>query len=203
MTGLPFIEQDEIRLQPACSLGLVLRSRPRPAIREILRSVIARLMSCPPESLRFLESSQGKPYLDGAAIAFNVSHSGANSLIALARHGQIGCDIEDRFGADDVSGLCPLVLHAAELEVIDGLAGAQRQDAFRRYWVRKEAVLKAVGSGFLEDPRRLIVGLDEQHARWASQEGPPFFVHNQLIDVGYPAAVASMDPSCAWYLLDD
>lgn len=204
----------DIQLVQGSSLALVMSlpapiepgstRSPRQAARETLRSLLARSMSCPPESLRFAQSASGKPYLVGRdAPAFNLSHSRGFSLIALSTAGEIGCDIEDRFTDEDASDLWPLILHPQELEAMDGLATQDRLEAFRRYWVRKEAVLKAVGSGFLEDPRRLIVGLHERHARWASQEGPPFVVHNQLIDIGYPAAVASMDPSCAWYLLDD
>lgn len=84
---------------------------------------------------------------------------------------------------------------------MERLAVSDRQEAFRRYWVRKEAVLKAVGSGFLADPRHLIVGQEDSHAKWDAQSARPFTIHNRQIEMGCVAAVASMDPGCIWHLL--
>lgn len=84
---------------------------------------------------------------------------------------------------------------------MERLAPHARQEAFGRYWVRKEAVLKAAGSGFLHDPRRVITGLDQPHATWVGEQGPDFTIHNRQIDAGCVAAVASMDADCSWRLL--
>jgi phosphopantetheinyl transferase len=81
------------------------------------------------------------------------------------------------------------------------LAPHERQDAFRRYWVRKEAVLKAAGSGFLSDPRQVVTGLDERHPTWVAHEGPALVIHDIRLDAGCVAAVASMDGACTWRLL--
>lgn len=213
MAQIPTTALKDVQLIAGSSLGLVVSLRRLPkhaspddmrqAARRVLRSLLARLMSTSPESLRFGRSSEGKPFLVGAgAPSFNLSHSRGYSLIALSLSSEVGCDIEDRFTDEDVAALCPLVLHPAELEAMDRLAAQDRQAAFRRYWVRKEAVLKAAGSGFLVDPRHLITGLEYRHARWTALASPPFTIHNQLVEPGCVAAVVSMDPACTWRLLN-
>lgn len=205
----PTIEPERIELAPGSSLALVLSSPGalpedmKHAAWAMLRSLLARFISCPPGALRFGRSPQGKPGVIGAgAPAFNLSHSRGRSLIALSWSGDVGCDIEDRFSDEDVMGLCPSVLHASELDAMERLAPRERQDAFRRYWVRKEAVLKAEGSGFLRDPRDVITGLEARNPEWTAQAGPRFVLHNQLIAEGCFAAVASMDADCRWLLLE-
>jgi len=147
-------------------------------------------MHVQPDSLRIASTPQGKPYVEGAdAIQFNVSHARDYSLVALSRSRDVGCDIEDRFEAADVDRLGPLVLHRDEAEAVNRLQGQARQDAFRRCWVRKEALLKAAGSGFLGDPR---------HVR---PEDSAWVVHEKQIDASCTAAVAGTDAICAWHLL--
>lgn len=209
MAGLSRVELRNVRLARGYSLALVVLAKDEPgvparrrAVGTVLRSVLAMLARRPPESIRFEKSAEGKPCLAGGIeITFNLSHARRYSLIALSLSGEIGCDIEDRFTGEDVSGLCPLILHPMELEAMHRLAGQDRQDAFRRYWVRKEAVLKATGSGFLKDPRTLITGQEDRHARWTAQAGPSFSIHNQLVEPECVAAVASMDSDCTWHLL--
>jgi len=147
-------------------------------------------MHAAPDALRIATTPQGKPYVEGVdALRFNVSHAQAYSLVALSRSHDIGCDIEDRFAAADVDRLGPLVLHPGEAEAVNRLHGQQRQDAFRRCWVRKEALLKAIGSGFLDDPRALGV------------EDSGWIVHERQIDANCTAAVAGRDAHCTWHLL--
>lgn len=138
----------------------------------------------------------------GGGVAFNVAHARAYSMLAFSRAGDVGCDIEDRFVDEDVLGQCRLVLHPSELEVIDALPPSQRREAFSRYWVRKEAVLKAAGSGFLRDPREVTTGLEERHPGWVGDAGPRFFLHNRVIAHGCFAAVASMNADCQWHLFE-
>jgi 4'-phosphopantetheinyl transferase len=209
---LAVIALEDIALEHECALALVLPFPPlatasagparRQATRAVLRSILAGLLGVAPASLRFERSEHGKPGLAGAGgIAFNVSHAKSHSLIALSRAGDIGCDIEDRFTDEDVSGFGPLILHPRELDAMQALAAQDRVEAFRRYWVRKEAVLKAAGSGFLAEPRALFTGQDDGHATW-SVEGPAAFaIHNRRIGRDCLAAVAGMDPACAWRVL--
>lgn len=205
---LATIEPGRIELSLGTSLALVVDSRQatRDAARQaawaMLRGLLGTLISCPPGELRFVKSPRGKPAVERAgAPSFNLSHSRGLSLIALSWSGDIGCDIENRFTEDDVLGLGESILHPSELEPLRQMAPAERRDAFRRYWVRKEAVLKAAGSGFLRDPRLVVTGLEARHPTWIGDEGPALVIHDGLVTVDCAASVASLDAHCRWHLL--
>lgn len=210
MAGLSRVRTQDVRLARGRSLAVIIgASLPpssaarREATAAALRALLSAVSGQAPETFRFAKSAQGKPFLaGGSGISFSLSHSAGRSLVALSLSGEVGCDIEDRFGDDDVMGLCAPVLHASEFDAMERLSPPERQDAFRRYWVRKEAVLKAAGSGFLRDPRCIITGLDQPHAMWVGEQGPDFAIHERRIDAGCAAAVASMDAACDWHLLD-
>jgi phosphopantetheinyl transferase len=199
----------DLRLEGGFSQALVIRAfaPPKAADRRrevsmVLRTLLGGLTGQAPESLRLGKTADGKPILGGASgLAFNLSHSRGYSLIAISSAGDIGCDIEDRFTGEDVTGLCVPVLHASEMASMARLAPHERRDAFRRYWVRKEAVLKAAGSGFLCDPRQVVTGLDERSPTWVAHDGPALVIHDIQVDGGCVAAIASKDAACKWRLL--
>lgn len=207
--GLPRARLHDVRLERGCSQALVIRAGAPPhdparrdEVRAVLRSLLANVTGRAPESFLLEKSADGKPFVaGGSGLGFNLSHARRYSLLALSLSGEIGCDIEDRFTDGDVMALCSPVLHSSELEAMERLGPRERQHAFRRYWVRKEAVLKAAGTGFLGDPRQVVTGLDERHPRWAAAEGPCWVIHNREVEAGCVAAVASMDDDCRWNLL--
>jgi 4'-phosphopantetheinyl transferase len=75
-------------------------------------------------------------------------------------HGRVGVDVEELPPAgEDMIGVAEVVATPAELDELRALAEESRPAAFQRWWVRKEAVLKAEGTGFLTDPRAVHVGV--------------------------------------------
>ncbi|WP_411882595.1 4'-phosphopantetheinyl transferase family protein [Polaromonas sp. YR568] len=75
-------------------------------------------------------------------------------MLAFARDAEIGCDIEKkraprRHTRNEPGGTAP-----EEAEAIGALHGRDAEDAFFRHWVRKEAALKAMGTGFRAEPGR-------------------------------------------------
>lgn len=202
MAELSVLSLVDMKLPRGRSLALLVEPRQaRLEMRNTLRLVIGRITARSPDSLRFETTSAGKPYLVGdSSVAFSLSHSRSYSLIALSLGGDVGCDVEDRFRSDDdVDQLSPSILHAVEQQEIERLPAPDRQEAFKRYWVRKEAALKAAGSGFLKDPRTVIVGLDLLQTRWDGHDGPVLNLHDQRVAEHCFAAVASMDQACDWY----
>jgi 4'-phosphopantetheinyl transferase len=80
-------------------------------------------------------------------------------LVALAHAGDVGIDVEP--STRDVAGWA-LVGHALtvrEQEWLLALPESDRAGTFLRIWTRKEALLKAAGTGLGIDPR--LVELDE------------------------------------------
>ena len=97
----------------------------------------------------------GKPYavVDSAStdMSFNVSHSGWHGLIAVAKRGRLGVDVEERVYRQDFVELGNSVFSQSERAEI---AFAQGDDQIRKFfvlWTIKEAPTKALGTGLSLD----------------------------------------------------
>ena len=125
-----------------------------------LRKTLATCLGDRPENLRFESGGFGKPLLVHAApCAFNLSRSGDVAVIAVAQDGQIGVDVELVRAVPDAMALAARNFSASEHEQLLALAGPQRDAAFLRCWTRKEACLKAIGSGLSIAPHLFETGI--------------------------------------------
>ncbi len=77
-------------------------------------------------------------------------------LAALYGSGPVGCDVE-RVRAVDALSMVGTIGSQAERDWLSQQAEPARTRAFFRLWTVKEAVLKAAGTGFRHDARRLSV----------------------------------------------
>jgi 4'-phosphopantetheinyl transferase len=125
-----------------------------------LRKTLATYLGDRPENLRFESGGFGKPLLvHPEPCAFNLSRSGDVAVIAVAGEGHIGVDVEL---VRAMPSAMTLALHnfcASEREPLQALAGLERDTAFLRCWTRKEACLKAIGSGLSIAPRLFETGI--------------------------------------------
>ncbi|PPG71849.1 hypothetical protein C5C31_04650 [Rathayibacter rathayi] len=96
-------------------------------------------------------SEEGRPWLRGLPGSFSISHSGGIVAVARWREGDVGIDVEDSVGSavDALPGYLP----SAEAP-----ATGWSEAALHRDWVRREAVLKAVGVGLRASPEKLLLG---------------------------------------------
>jgi 4'-phosphopantetheinyl transferase len=137
--------------------------RPEDALRHLagralLRRALAEHAGIDARGLIFGIGPHGRPQLPDCPVSFNLAHAGDQVWVALARGAEVGVDVEriDALPADDL----PLaVLAAAERAALDGLAQDALRPAFMRTWVRKEAVLKALGTGLTLEPCRFVVDI--------------------------------------------
>jgi phosphopantetheinyl transferase len=125
--------------------------------RSMLRVVLGAYLSVDPERLRFATTAEGKPYLPGQKLRFNLSHSGDGVLLALVHGIDVGVDLEATGRNIDVDALAAASLSEAEWLGIDAIDEPERRRAILRQWTRKEALLKAEGSGLVYDPRDLTL----------------------------------------------
>lgn len=114
-------------------------------------------------SIRFDYTPAGRPVWRDANVHFNVAHSGALALIALSERRAVGVDVEWRTEVD-VDALSAIVLTPGERATLQACAAQARRDAFYRYWVCKEAALKATGQGIAEALQRIEVLADDVDA---------------------------------------
>ena len=167
------------------------------ATRGILRHILSSYMRMAPRALLLRSTANGKPNMayDKCGVHFNVSHSGALALYAVARH-EVGIDIEQidaRLATPDVA---MRIFTSGELAEWHALPAPARCRFFFDCWTRKEAYLKGRGKG-------LLLPLDELEVRSAGDESRVLFSDSRawLLRTlrpapGYSAAVA-VEGKCA------
>ncbi len=111
------------------------------AMRAALRSVLSRYLQISPGSLVFTYGEQGKPALanhqNQPDLRFNVSHSGAFGILAIACGSEIGVDVETRQEVVDYMAIARRFFAPSEYEGLSGVSEQMRHRAFIRCWARK------------------------------------------------------------------
>jgi 4'-phosphopantetheinyl transferase len=130
-----------------------------------LRSVLSRYAGLNPATLAFQTGPTGKPaLLDGRtrphSLRFNLSHSHGRMLVAVAKHLEVGADLEQIRDKVEVGKLADRFYKPSEREKVTALSGLGKAQLFYRYWVAKEAVLKGQGVGLLSLQQCEIVASD-------------------------------------------
>lgn len=130
-------------------------------------------------------AGNGKPFIPGE-VEFNISHSDGMVVVAMARSGVVGIDIEKIRHVDvaEFSGHLPELAHISG-DYDDDLASALFFDC----WTRKEAVLKAAGSGLTTPLEQVKLAGDT-----ATVHGTSWHVKNLFIEAGYCCHLASDIP---------
>jgi 4'-phosphopantetheinyl transferase len=142
--------------------------------RGTLRKIIGSYVNVDPAQLHFSYSKKGKPELTGLAPAqtlqFNLAHSNQLMLVALTRIGIVGIDVEWMPRTVDIESVAHQFFDDCEYEALMAQPDDRRSLAFFNLWTRKEAYLKATGSG-LGDLNRITVSfLPGEPARIVSVE---------------------------------
>ena len=122
--------------------------------RAIARDLLAGYCGVAPATLTFEYGATGKPRLAERDVPrFNISHSGTLAVIAIAR-GEVGIDVERRKPPmPEVSRIVFSAIEAREIRSAD-----DPLIAFYDTWTRKEALVKAIGTGLGESMANLVVG---------------------------------------------
>jgi 4'-phosphopantetheinyl transferase len=173
------------------------------ATRGILRLLLASYAGIAPGEVRFTYGAHGKPVLAGSASAqslrFNLSHSRGVTLYAVTHGREIGVDIEFIRDLPDAEAIARRFFSPAEVTALLGLPDDLRRDAFFRCWTRKEAYIKAQGTGLTASLVRFSVSLvPDQPAQLLQVAGDPDAPSRwSLCDLpaipGYAAALAAAD----------
>lgn len=119
------------------------------AAHGLLRTVLARYVEVNPQQIKFSYGPYGKPSLEGAehCIEFNMAHSGNVALVALAHNMPLGVDVEQVREDIDVLKVGRSAFSETEYNALCALPEAERLSAFYACWSRKEAYIKALGTG--------------------------------------------------------
>lgn len=130
-----------------------------------LRRVLAGYQSTSPDRLQFTAGAFGKPSLvalpDTPVLEFNLSHSGDMALIAVARGGPVGVDVEQWDRQIEHIELAEHFFSTSERDALRALAHDLElvTEGFFNAWTRKEAYLKATGHGITRGLHHFDVSL--------------------------------------------
>lgn len=152
------------------------RGAARAALSEILAAYLGG-----PEAAKTTLAEGGKPCLaaDPGRLSFNLSHSGALALVAIAPGNvEVGVDVERVRPRRDVARLAERWLPTDDAGAVATASLAERDAVFYAAWTRHEARVKCVGTGLSGPP-----------------PGPEVVAVQLEIDSGYAAAVAVHDPA--------
>ena len=117
------------------------------ASRVLLREVLGEYSGIPARELEFVSQDRKKPTLKGCPLAFNISHSSMQLVIAIRCSGHVGVDIQQVKQVNEIE-LARSVFAPSEVRFLDSLPDRELQVQFFRLWACREAVLKSVGVGF-------------------------------------------------------
>jgi len=151
--------------------------------RGLLRQILGNCLGVPACDVPITYTGAGKPVLAGGELHFNVTHTDAYALIALA-HGPVGIDIEQVRPLANPGGLVERFFSVAECEAYRALPLESLMRAFFRAWTCKEAIIKAMGMS--------VTTLSEFDVE-LNPERPPV-----LLAVRHPELVARQLTLTAW-----
>ena len=118
--------------------------------RAQLRALLARYMDARPEDIALVAGDHGKPRLrspDVTWLRFNVSHSADVAVYAVAHGCEVGVDVEQIREDYDFDAVARRLFTDSERASLAELQSRERTDVFFATWTRKEAYLKAIGTG--------------------------------------------------------
>lgn len=141
--------------------------------RAHLRRILARYVGAEPTALRFEYGEHGKPALVGDdELRFNLSHSERFGLLAVSRAGLLGVDVEHARPGRAFEDIAERFFSAPERAELVALPTDRRARAFYRAWTRKEAYLKAHGTGLSFASNRFTITYVSGHGEVVATEMP-------------------------------
>ncbi|MFT9788096.1 4'-phosphopantetheinyl transferase family protein [Streptomyces rhizosphaericola] len=159
-----------------------------------LRRLLGGYLGRPPAGLTFVREPcpgcsgpHGRPAVvqtdDAPALHFSLAHSRGLVAVAVAPR-VIGVDVE-RLPSTGTVEACARALHTRERAELAAVPPEERQAYFGRLWTRKEAYLKALGTGLSRHPRIDYLGADlrRRPARWTVLDLPAGPEHTAAVAV--------------------
>jgi 4'-phosphopantetheinyl transferase len=170
--------------------------------RAELRRILGLYLDADPRELSFVYGEQGKPALPVAPsgeptpFCFNLSHSGDVALVGviLGRPElQIGVDVEEARPGREFASIAESFFAPDEVAVFRRLPAREQLAAFYRAWTRKEAYLKAIGTGlsFSSTAFSISYGLDEPPQLLRTERAGDEARRWRMIDVPCPSGYAA------------
>lgn len=128
--------------------------------RASLRTILAGELDRDAAAIRFSYGEHGRPFIDDVQLSFNLSHSNELAIVGVTQGGIVGVDVEALRDDADIELLARESFCESERQGLLRLCTESRRAAFFATWTRKEAYLKALGTGFTISSRTFEVTVD-------------------------------------------
>jgi 4'-phosphopantetheinyl transferase len=125
-----------------------------------LRLLLAGKIKADPSEVSFKRGEYNKPGLAGDPLFFNISHTKKAFAIGISEEFPLGVDIENMDRRVDLTSISKAYFSRRELEYTMK-SGADQKERFFLIWTRKEALLKAIGTGITDDLNKIEVSGSE------------------------------------------
>lgn len=114
----------------------------------LLRLILSSKLNKNPDEILYRSGMKGKPELKDNALFFNISHTTDSFVIAISESFPVGVDLEDLNKHLNYEPIVKRFFSEKEAEYILSTP-LESKDRFFLLWTRKEALLKAIGTGII------------------------------------------------------
>lgn len=114
----------------------------------MLRMIISKRLNINPIDISFVAGTNGKPKIKDDSLFFNISQTRDSFAFALSEHYCIGVDLEE---LNENLNYEPIIKRFFSRKECEYILETKRSSRYRFFllWTRKEALLKAIGTGIV------------------------------------------------------
>ena len=140
----------------------------------MLRLILANELNTNPSGILMINGKDNKPGLQGNPVYFNITHTREAFALTISRHYYVGIDMEKVNPGLDFYSIVKTYFSKRESDFILQ-SESEAKNRFFLLWTRKEALLKALGTGIINELTQIEVSGPENSINKKSLE-------NMLID---------------------
>ena len=126
------------------------------ACHALLRLILSKKLNKNPLEISFIYERNAKPGLMGNPLYFNITHTREAFAFAISWYYYVGMDLENSNRTIDFASVIESFFSKKESEFILE-SKDDSSDRFFLIWTRKEALLKAIGTGIMIDLAQIDV----------------------------------------------
>lgn len=167
------------------------------ASRAFLKQLLASYLRVEIDQVQIETGIHGKPSVKGLSeIQFNISHSWDIFTLAFVRDSRVGIDVENLNRIVDKKSITTFLFSENELKMFNSTDERFHQEQLINAWTRKEAFVKACGTGLSFPLKQLEVSfLPAKHAevlstKWCEDERLDWHLESIDFQNNYKGAVA-------------
>lgn len=158
--------------------------------RAALRKILGDAVGFAPKDIPLVFSKFGKPLLAAPFdhLHFNLSHTSQMALLVIAANGPIGIDLESIERSNDLLGCEDSFCHPDEIQNLPANL-SDRSAQLLKIWTAKEAVIKALGTGFSHPPESILLDFHSSFVTAKSEIPLAGLAHQRIRPLNHPMLV--------------